>query len=36
VESIKKELAWWKVELEKQGRLVESQRIHQRVSSISK
>ncbi|MGA9391035.1 MAG: excinuclease ABC subunit UvrB [Candidatus Sulfotelmatobacter sp.] len=31
VESIKKELAWWEVELEKQGRLVESQRIHQRV-----
>jgi excinuclease ABC subunit B len=31
VESIKKELAWWKVELEKQGRLVESQRIHQRT-----
>jgi len=31
VESIKKELAWWEVELEKQGRLVESQRVHQRV-----
>ena len=31
VESIKKELAWWEVELEKQGRTVESQRIHQRV-----
>jgi excinuclease ABC subunit B len=31
VESIKKELAWWEVELERQGRLVESQRIHQRV-----
>ncbi|MGA7048678.1 MAG: excinuclease ABC subunit UvrB [Candidatus Sulfotelmatobacter sp.] len=31
VESIKKELAWWEVELEKQGRAVESQRIHQRV-----
>ena len=31
VESIKKELAWWEVELEKQGRLVESQRIHQRT-----
>src|SRR5262245_7709089 len=30
VESIKKELAWWEVELERQGRLVESQRIHQR------
>ena len=31
VESIKKELAWWEVELEKQGRLVEAQRIHQRT-----
>jgi excinuclease ABC subunit B len=31
VESIKKELAWWEVELEKQGRVVEAQRIHQRV-----
>jgi excinuclease ABC subunit B len=31
VESIKSELAWWEVELEKQGRAVESQRIHQRV-----
>jgi excinuclease ABC subunit B len=31
VESIKKELAWWEVELDKQGRAVESQRIHQRV-----
>jgi excinuclease ABC subunit B len=31
VESIRKELAWWEVELEKQGRAVESQRIHQRV-----
>jgi len=31
VESIKTELAWWEVELEKQGRVVESQRIHQRV-----
>jgi excinuclease ABC subunit B len=31
VESIKKELAWWEVELEKQGRVVESQRIHQRT-----
>src|SRR6202522_2208035 len=31
VEAIKKELAWWEVELEKQGRVVESQRIHQRV-----
>ena len=31
VDSIKKELAWWEVELEKQGHLVESQRIHQRT-----
>jgi excinuclease ABC subunit B len=31
VESIKKELAWWEVELEKQGRMVEAQRVHQRV-----
>jgi excinuclease ABC subunit B len=31
VESIKKELAWWEVELDQQGRAVESQRIHQRV-----
>src|SRR5271154_7161804 len=31
VESIKGELAWWEVELEKQGRVVEAQRIHQRV-----
>jgi len=31
VESIKKELAWWEVEMEKQGRLVEAQRIHQRT-----
>ena len=31
VESIKKELAWWESELEVQGRLVESQRIHQRT-----
>jgi excinuclease ABC subunit B len=31
VESIKKELAWWEVELERQGRMVEAQRIHQRV-----
>jgi len=31
VTSIKQELAWWEVELEKQGRAVESQRIHQRV-----
>jgi excinuclease ABC subunit B len=31
VDSIKAELAWWEVELEKQGRLVEAQRIHQRT-----
>ena len=31
VESIKQELAWWEVELEKQGRLVEAQRVHQRT-----
>jgi excinuclease ABC subunit B len=31
IESIKKELAWWEVELEKQGRMVEAQRVHQRV-----
>jgi excinuclease ABC subunit B len=31
VESILEELAWWEAELEKQGRLVESQRIHQRT-----
>jgi len=31
VDSIRKELAWWEIELEKQGRLVESQRIHQRT-----
>ncbi len=31
VDSIKKELAWWETELEKQGRLVESQRVHQRT-----
>src|SRR6201997_4509296 len=31
VESIKKELAWWEVELEKQGRVVGAQRVHQRV-----
>src|SRR6201993_2920899 len=28
VESIKQELAWWEIELEKQGRMVEAQRIH--------
>ncbi|HEX9119773.1 MAG TPA: excinuclease ABC subunit UvrB [Terriglobales bacterium] len=31
VDSILKELAWWEAELEKQGRLVESQRVHQRT-----
>jgi excinuclease ABC subunit B len=31
IQSIKEELAWWEVELEKQGRLVESQRVHQRT-----
>ncbi len=31
IESILKELAWWEAELEKQGRLVESQRVHQRT-----
>src|SRR5499426_616789 len=31
VESIKEELAWWEKELEKQGRLVEAQRVHQRT-----
>ncbi len=31
VESILKELAWWETDLEQKGRLVESQRIHQRT-----
>jgi excinuclease ABC subunit B len=31
VQSIREERAWWEVELEKQGRLVESQRVHQRT-----
>ena len=31
IDSILKELAWWEVELEKQGRMTESQRIHQRT-----
>ena len=31
VQSIKEELAWWEKELEKQGRLVEAQRVHQRT-----
>jgi excinuclease ABC subunit B len=31
VQSIRQELAWWEAELEKQGRLVEAQRVHQRT-----
>jgi excinuclease ABC subunit B len=31
VDSIKEELKWWEAELEKQGRVVEAQRVHQRV-----
>ena len=31
VDSIVEELAWWETELEKQGRVVEAQRVHQRV-----
>jgi excinuclease ABC subunit B len=31
VTSIREELKWWEAELEKQGRLVEAQRVHQRV-----
>jgi excinuclease ABC subunit B len=31
IESILEELAWWEKELEKQGRLVEAQRVHQRT-----
>src|SRR5258706_9579741 len=31
VDSILAELAWWEAELEKQGRMVESQRVHQRT-----
>ncbi len=30
-DSIKEELKWWEAELEKQGHLVESQRVHQRT-----
>jgi len=30
-QSILEELAWWEAELEKQGRIVEAQRIHQRT-----
>jgi excinuclease ABC subunit B len=31
VDSIKDELGWWEKELEKQGRVVEAQRVHQRT-----
>jgi excinuclease ABC subunit B len=31
VDTILEELAWWEAELEKQGRIVEAQRIHQRT-----
>jgi len=31
VDSIKEELKWWEAELEKQGHVVEAQRIHQRT-----
>ncbi len=31
VDSIRAELLWWEAELEKQGHLVESQRVHQRT-----
>src|SRR5579884_333081 len=31
IDSILEELAWWEKELESQGRLVESQRVHQRT-----
>jgi excinuclease ABC subunit B len=31
VDSIKEELAWWEKELEKQGHMVEAQRVHQRT-----
>jgi excinuclease ABC subunit B len=31
VDTIKEELKWWEAELEKQGRVVEAQRVHQRV-----
>jgi excinuclease ABC subunit B len=31
VDSIREELAWWEKELEKQGRMVEAQRVHQRT-----
>src|SRR5437762_1565230 len=31
VQSIREELAWWEAELEKQGHVVEAQRVHQRT-----
>jgi excinuclease ABC subunit B len=31
IQSILEELAWWEAELEKQGRVVEAQRVHQRT-----
>src|SRR5215831_15037009 len=31
IQSIKEELTWWEPELEKQGRMVEAQRVHQRT-----
>src|SRR5205809_4606759 len=31
VQSIEAEVAWWEAELEKQGRVMESQRVHQRT-----
>jgi excinuclease ABC subunit B len=31
IRSIREELAWWEAELEKQGRVVEAQRVHQRT-----
>ena len=31
IRTIKEELAWWEAELEKQGRVVEAQRVHQRT-----
>ncbi len=31
VQTIREELAWWEAELEKQGRVVEAQRVHQRT-----
>jgi excinuclease ABC subunit B len=31
IQSIKEELAWWEAELEKQGHVVEAQRVHQRT-----